>query len=119
QDGFEQGRLAGAVGSEHRHEVTLGYGQADVVPDRTPVQGDAGTVEHDRRRARVGTGPAAVHRPVAWPSARCSACSSAACQSWKLAEAGSSVSVIATTGIPSASAFRLTASTSGTAFCRL
>ena len=58
-----------------------------------------------------GRGGGACHRPLAWASAAATAFNWCDCHCWKLAEAGTSVSVIVVTGRPrlrAASVIRLT-----------
>src|SRR6185369_8949729 len=79
-------------------------------------------VEHERERPHLldvedqVPGEAAHHLPVPWASACISAFSWASCQSWNVAPAGVSVSVMVVTGIPLARAASTCACTSGVAF---
>src|SRR6267142_4002639 len=99
--------------------VTLYDAHRDIAPDRAAAEAHRRAFKRDCGLAagvglavcRSGHGGGVCHRPVACASAAATASNWCDCQCWKLAEAGTSVSVTAVTGMPrlrAASVIRLT-----------
>src|SRR5205085_6696478 len=120
EHGFHERRLAGPVRAEHGDEGARMHREIEVLPDRTATHAHGCGAGFDGR-PNIGTRAGGhlkshSHLPVALARARCSPWSSSACQSWKDAVAGVSVSVTDATGMPTLLAKSTWAFTSGVEF---
>src|SRR6516225_8434111 len=106
EDDPHEGRLARAVGPEHRDELPGPDVQGDVAEHALAAEPDRGTGELD-------------HRPVAWCRALSMRSSWATCHCSKVAVAGVRVSVIVAIGMWLARASAFSCWISGVAFCEL